>query len=238
MKILIIPDLHGKSIWQLMVQRENPDKVIFLGDYMDSFNIPYIEQMHNLESIIRYKELHKKSVVLLIGNHDYISNIHDEATSGYQVKHAIFIKDVYERNKDLFKVCHKQDEFLFSHAGVSHEFMDDNFSKNNWDVEGIDNQLNELFKYKPHCFKFNGSDPYGDNKYQTPVWIRPGSLMSANKNSDIKKKLIQIVGHTKTERIDFEGKSTGGRYYFVDTLDGKHQEYLTIIDGQIKLNNL
>jgi pimeloyl-CoA synthetase len=39
------------------------------------------------------------------------------------------------------------------------------------------------------------------------------------------------------KHIDFEGKSSGGRYYFVDTLDDS-QEYLTIVDGQIKLNNL
>jgi hypothetical protein len=193
--------------------------------------------LHNFNQIISYKELNKDNTILLIGNHDYISDIHDENTSGYQRQNAFFIKDLFEKNKDLFQICYKMDKFLFSHAGISHEFMDNSFTPTGWDVEDIDKYVTDLFKHQPYLFKFNGTDPYGDNKYQTPVWIRPGSLMRANRDSPIKKEYIQIVGHTKVNHIDFAGNSTGNRYYFVDTLD-TCQEYLTIIDGEIKLNIL
>lgn len=54
MKTLVVPDLHGKSIWKLMVHMEEPDKVIFLGDYYDCF-----EQISTAEQIFNYKEIVK-----------------------------------------------------------------------------------------------------------------------------------------------------------------------------------
>jgi hypothetical protein len=35
--------------------------------------------------------------------------------------------------------------------------------------------------------------------------------------------------------IDIEGKSTGGRYYFIDTMP---KEYLVIVDGVVSLGKL
>jgi hypothetical protein len=51
--------------------------------------------------------------------------------------------------------------------------------------------------------------------------------MSANTNTVLKQELIQIVGHTHQQQIDIKGKSTGGKYYFIDTMP---REYL-IYDG-------
>jgi predicted phosphodiesterase len=39
MKTLIIPDIHGKSVWKQMIEVESPDRIVFLGDYFDSFDI-------------------------------------------------------------------------------------------------------------------------------------------------------------------------------------------------------
>ena len=45
MKILTIPDLHGKDIWKkfvaedTFVAKEESDKIVFLGDYLDSYLI-------------------------------------------------------------------------------------------------------------------------------------------------------------------------------------------------------
>ncbi len=100
--------------------------------------------------------------------------------------------------------------------------------------------INELWLYRPHKFKFadNGyghSDPYGDDTFQTPLWIRPKSLMEACQ--DVKKTMIQVVGHTAVKQIDAKGKATGGRYYFIDCLDYT-PEYLVYEDKQVKINKL
>jgi hypothetical protein len=47
--------------------------------------------------------------------------------------------------------------------------------------------------------------------------------MAGNRDTFLKKDYIQVVGHTAVEKIDIKGKSTGGRYYFIDTFDTSNQ---------------
>jgi hypothetical protein len=94
-----------------------------------------------------------------------------------------------------------------------------------------------MWKYKPNVFEFAGRDPYGDSTISSPIWIRPKSLQKANRDNDLKDKMIQVVGHTEQKKIDTEGKSTGGRYYYIDTL-GTSGEYMVIEDGKIKFNKI
>ena len=111
-----------------------------------------------------------------------------------------------------------------------------------WKIETMVDQINELFKYKPLTFGFGEAvsikkmsylDPYGDNEEQSPIWIRPRSLMAANKDT-LRKQVIQIVGHTQVKKLDLEGsqKSAGGRYYFIDCQDTTG-EYLVIQDKEL-----
>lgn len=78
-------------------------------------------------------------------------------------------------------------------------------------------------------------DPHGDNEEQSPIWIRPRSLMSANKNT-IRTRFIQVVGHTQVKKLDIEGtmKAAGGRYYLIDCL-GTTGEYLIIENGNLSV---
>jgi predicted phosphodiesterase len=241
MKTLIIPDIHGKSVWKQMIEIESPDRIVFLGDYFDSFDIPGLDQIHNFKEVIEYKKSEQSEVILLIGNHDYhyYPEIGYNGTSGYQGGLAPNISQVVNENRDHLQMAYTMDHFLFTNAGVSEHFMGEMFGEYGYNIDDIDLTLNELFKYKPLLFDFSPYDfsGLGDHVKQTPIWIRPTALLKANKESELKSKYIQIVGHTHRKHIDFEGKSSGGRYYFVDTLDDS-QEYLTIVDGQIKLNNL
>ena len=91
-------------------------------------------------------------------------------------------------------------------------------------VRFIVDLINDYFKSKPSIFEFsaNAWDWYGDNTFQTPIWIRPKSLMAANKDSSLKKQVVQIVGHTGVTSI-FESakaskKSMGEKYYMIDAL--------------------
>ena len=51
MKLIAIGDIHGRDIWKQIVETEQPDTVVFVGDYFDSFNIPGIDQIHNFKNI-------------------------------------------------------------------------------------------------------------------------------------------------------------------------------------------
>jgi hypothetical protein len=81
-----------------------------------------------------------------------------------------------------------------------------------------------------------GASGYGNETYQGPMWIRPKALMEANKKT-LRKKIIQVVGHTYQNEIDKKGKTTGGRYYFVDVQETS-QEYMIITDGKISFNKI
>jgi hypothetical protein len=244
MKTLVLGDLHGRSNWKLAVHKENADRVIFVGDYFDSFEFSGVEQIHNFKEIISYKEQNPQvEVVLLIGNHDhhYFEGIGNSGTSGYQYTMAPSITQVLEENRHHLQMAYGFGEYLFTHAGVSPVFMDETFGENDWSIDNVVVDLNELWKYKPKAFEFNGLDPSGDNACQTPIWIRPRSLMSINKRhaKGLKKDYIQIVGHTQMRKLDIEdsNKFTGGRYYFIDTMD-KSGEYLIIEDNKLSTNSV
>lgn len=245
MRTVVIGDVHGRSNWKLAIYQEEPvDRVIFIGDYFDSFDIPGLEQIHNFKEIIHYKKTNPQvEVVLLLGNHDmpYYPGFTDTAISGYQHRMAPSIKQVLEENKEHLQMAYGFREYLFTHAGVSPLFMDREFGVDNWSKESVVVDLNELLRYRPSAFEFNGVDGSGDNTYQTPIWIRPRSLMSINKKHEkgLKKDYIQIVGHTHMKQLDLIGsdKFTGGRYYFIDTMDTSG-EYLIIEDDKLRTNSV
>jgi predicted MPP superfamily phosphohydrolase len=243
-KTIVLGDTHGRSNWKLAIHQEQPDRVIFIGDYFDSFEFSGVEQIDNFKQIIQYKENNPQvEVVLLIGNHDhhYFPEIGYTGTSGYQSKIAPSINQVIDENRHHLQIAYGFGEYLFTHAGVSPVFMDQIFGENDWSVENIVVDLNEMFRYKPKAFEFNGFDGHGDNTTQTPIWIRPRSLMQANKkhNKSLKKDYIQIVGHTGMKRLDLTGsdKFTGGRYYFIDTMETTG-EYLIIEDNKLRTNSV
>jgi predicted phosphodiesterase len=240
MKIVVIADLHGLSSWEEIVSsHKDADKVVFLGDYFDSFKILGIDQIYNFKKIIEYKNTSNSEVVMLIGNHDhhYFPEIGYSGTSGFQNKMSVYINQTIQDNRNHLQMAYKTDGFLFTHAGVSQVFMDNTFGINKWDVDNIDQELNDLFKYKPKLFEFFGRESSGDDMCQTPIWIRPRSLMRANKDSEIKNKYIQVVGHTKVMQIDIKALSIGGRYYFIDCLDTSGQ-YMVINDNVINFDTL
>jgi len=257
-KTIIIGDVHGRDQWkQIVAQEKDADTVIFLGDYFDSFNISAVEQMHNFKEIVEFKETsftnagtddqHKTRVIMLIGNHDYhyFPEINDSSTSGYQKRMAMVIKQLIGENREHLEVAYRMGEFVFSHAGISSEWLDDTVM--DWTEKNMVDKINELFKYTPLALDYRsyrmlnsteviGSGGYGNESYQGPMWIRPKALMSVNKDT-LRKKIIQVVGHTYQNEIDKEGKATGGRYYFVDVQETS-QEYMIITDGQISFNNV
>jgi len=117
-------------------------------------------------------------------------------------------------------------------------FMNNVFGEGGWSVEHVAVELNELFRYKPHAFEFTGWDPYGNDKNQTPIWIRPTALLKSNKKSELKKQYIQIFGHTEIDRIDLKAvqKAYGNKYYCIDCL-GTSGEYLVIEDDVISVHS-
>jgi hypothetical protein len=136
------------------------------------------------------------------------------------------------------QMAYSFDNFLCTHAGVSHVWMNNTFGMYGWNCENLVEKLNDMFVFRPRAFCFSGSNPYGDDVTQSPVWIRIPSLLASNKRrvkeNSIKKNFVQIVGHTQVSSIDMKSmnKNMGGRYYMVDAL--AQGQYL-LFDGELKV---
>jgi predicted phosphodiesterase len=232
MKTVILGDTHGRPHWKSIVASESPNRVIFIGDYFDSFDNTAVEQMYNFQEIIDWKQSGQSEVIMLIGNHDYhyMRGV-TQYYSGYQSGARPAIEQLLYENKNHMQMAYGMNGFIFTHAGVSSDWLK---------IHGYDNEsnlidwINDMWKYKPNTFGFAGRDPYGDSTISSPIWIRPYSLQKANRDT-LRDQFIQVVGHTTQGKIDTEGKSTGGRYYYIDTLDTSGQ-YMIIEDETIKFN--
>ena len=248
MKIVAIGDIHGRDYWkQIIEQEQDADIFVFVGDYFDSFTIKGPDQINNFLDIVEFKKSSNASVILLIGNHDYhyYPGIEDSGTSGYQTLMAPSIKHVVSDNKQYLQAAYQVGEFVFTHAGLSSEWLDD--IVDGWSVDSLDATINDLFRFQPNKLAYRsykqvgstvyGVGGYGSETFQGPLWIRPKALMAANKKT-LRKQIIQVVGHTPQDSIDIKGKSTGGRYYFIDTLEYGQNQYLIVKDGVVSLGEL
>lgn len=221
MKIIAIGDTHGHDNWKKIVQQDF-DKVIFIGDYFDSFDIPFEQQMQNFKEIIAFKEANVGQVVLLIGNHDYHYIMANTHYSGYQSVHETEIRDALTDAIDTGKMqmASYDEGWLFTHAGVT-----ETWAKNAYiDLKNIEGSLNKTFMYAAPLFKFmeyQNADSSGNNTYQSPIWVRPKSL-----TEDAVKGFKQVVGHTRMKKM-----SVTDDFIFIDTLDHSG-EYLVIQDGE------
>ena len=233
MKTIFLGDTHGRSLWKDIIAKETPDRVVFIGDYFDSFDIGSAEQQFNFKEIIAFKESAQYEVIMLIGNHDYHYYPGGETYSGYQHGAAPAIRQLLEENKHHLQMCYQLDNILCSHAGIGHNWL---VEQEKYESGSIADFVNDIWNYKPIRFMFYGFDPYGDNKTQTPIWIRPASLLSGNRDTFLKTDYIQIAGHTQVHKIDIKGKATGGRYYFIDAID--ERQYLIYDDGKFKLGEI
>ena len=85
-KITIIGDIHGRTIWEKIVEKENDsDLFIFLGDYFDSYdNLTPGTEINNFKKILKFKNENPHKVILLLGNHD-LHYIIDERWSRYSI---------------------------------------------------------------------------------------------------------------------------------------------------------
>jgi predicted MPP superfamily phosphohydrolase len=222
MTIIALGDTHGRPNWKTIIEKEEFDKIVFVGDYFDSKEfILEKQQKKNFEDIIAFKKTYPEKVTLLFGNHDfhYLPYI-DEKYSSYQASAALEIGKMLEDalSENLIQMCFRSGGFLFTHAGVTKTWAE----ANEIDLDNVEESINSLFIRNPSAFKFTigiNRSLIGDDISQTPIWVRPISLIS-----DKIEGYTQVVGHTNLEQVSF---SYGP--IFIDTL-GTSGQYLKIVD--------
>lgn len=219
MKILAIGDIHGENSWKGIVKNhfDSVDKIVFVGDYFDSFNVSCGAQVRNFEEILNFKLKNFDKVDLLLGNHDipYIDS--NTTCQGFKEDTAVMSKASVDEaiRKNVFKIASRYGEYVFSHAGFSQYWIDSMGFKGDF-VE----QTNEKFfgntrdlawlDWRRNPIAGRASSRYGDDVFQGPLWIRPQSLLS-----DCPYGVTQVVGHTamKSKLIEQHGS-----VFFIDCM--------------------
>ncbi|MGH7238002.1 MAG: metallophosphoesterase [Candidatus Saccharimonadales bacterium] len=218
MKHIIIGDLHGKDCWK-DVEITAYDKVVFLGDYTDHWNLPDQKIYQNLQEIISLKKEQPARIVLLLGNHDvqYLHYPHFRC-SGFRPAMQRLLTGLFNINRDLFDVAYQKDGHLFTHAGVTNlwyaEFLNlPLLQKIRDERDTVADLLNKIEQTSARPLLHRAGKTRGGDGSGGITWADREEMIA-----DALEGFQQVVGHTVTPDIQFyrfESKSVT----FVDVLD-------------------
>lgn len=210
MKFYTIGDIHGKNTWFDLVNDidilEDNIKIIFIGDYVDSFDTSNGDMIVNLNEIISFKKEYPDKVVLLLGNHDiqyqllHSNLINKIMCSGFRQKISESLFELFTNNKNIFQVAYQYDNYLWTHAGIS-DFAYKLFFQNKLPKNKLEwaDELNRLYVIKDeslfHISRLRG----GSSSVGSIFWADISETMRNPVTG-----LHQIVGHSHVSKVHTE----------------------------------
>lgn len=190
-KILIIPDVHGRTFWRKAKEEiSNVDRVVFLGDYLDPYFFEGITRENTIEEfkgIIKFKKENLDKVILLLGNHDESYKNNFGSATRYDYDNEKEIKSLFGENESLFRLFHKEGNYLFSHAGVTNHWLHTYFPSKSID-DFLSLKDEEIVPYLWVYSYYRG----GRDRTGSMVW-------SDVREYDREPTFYQIFGHTQLE---------------------------------------
>ena len=54
MKICVIPDIHGRTVWRDIITTDNYDKIVFLGDFLEKNQLTLTDLSNKLGDLIDF----------------------------------------------------------------------------------------------------------------------------------------------------------------------------------------
>lgn len=247
-KIMIIGDLHGKTIWKnfgdikwLMTAEADAagygpfepeyDYYIFLGDYTDSFTVDNETIRTNLLDLIKFKNLYPKNVILLWGNHDVEYYLNQPwlpmktAISGFRPEMHYDLFEIFNRNYDCFQLAFQIDNHLFVHGGIHFGWYHYVFMKVIKDMDlgdlNIADQLNTAFDHRIDCLFDVDHYRGGYKQVGGPLWV--DKKLIDNKPL---KNMHQYVGHNPVKDLDVHKIDNNTTVTFCDFLNNKDAYYV------------
>ena len=243
--ILVISDVH-QDIARLesILKKENYDIVVSLGDWFDSRSRNTQQDVINTCDFLK-KWIFKPNFFTCIGNHD-IQYLYSNATticSGYnREKDKIITKEFGSfmpaiRDKFLWYLW--IDDFLCSHAGVHPFWLP---PRQEITKAALSHWLNEQIKFaEPALINGGRHWLYGAGQGRGGS-LRVGGLTWNCFESEFEpiEGVKQIVGHTSHRTIINHVEDGHVDLTQADNLDidCNLNEYLTILNGKLKINKL
>ena len=265
-RTLSLGDTHGRDIWKIALFggrkeyeqwreicdegpvdiRDYPlskyDKVVFIGDYVDSWLIPLSTIKMNLSDIVHLKLHFPEIIVLILGNHDtsYINNLFCSGFQGsMQHDYNELFSTKLERDS-IFQMAYQHKDWLWTHAGITMGFY------NTVIVPLMNDKKSRFSTFYKNCTNLaeiiNFMYESGEESIFNIGWSRggysraPGPLWADKTDLTGKPALgvNQIVGHTPQDYINWR-IFEGGRHekhpikvYFIDDLEYGANQILDI----------
>ena|SRR5579859_4660660 len=215
MNVISVGDIHGRPYWKLI----NPDlfdRIVFNGDYMDSYIFSNDETLQNIYEIVEFKKMYPEKVVLLLGNHDvqYMWSYREFGCTGFRDTMYDDVHILLNDNRDLFRVAHQEGKTIWTHAGISKGWLkynqktiDENAKK--FGTEQLVDTLNCIMHTSDNKILHQVSSIRGGV-------YRDGGITWADRRETMNNYLDgyhQIVGHTPIDRITRFGDENGSIRY-------------------------
>jgi hypothetical protein len=230
-KIMSIGDVHGTSTWKShifgsinaykvwksnkgeippfnSINPEGVDKIVFVGDYVDSFTKSDKQILNNLKEIILFKIVYPDNVVLLLGNHDFHYIMDGFYYSGYRESMKADLQNLYNKYMDCFQLAYEftseiDDESvktIWTHAGITSGWIKELGLTHSINPDKLADSINSAWEKRgvlKHVIGAVDRVSGGWDPYAGPIWVRPYQLLE-----DAVLGYDQIVGHTPQRDID------------------------------------
>lgn len=246
MKILAIGDVHGEDWWKPVIfgasdlyksyeedkeflqssykfNFDNIGKIIFLGDYVDSYHVSTYDMVENLRKIVSFAKDYPDRVELLLGNHD-IQYIHPKyQCSGFRPEAYFDLREIFEKDRDLFKAASTYGDYIFSHAGITQKLWNIcekqlQASTHLYDYKDpektIADHINFLYQTHFEPLFYAGYARGGISSYPGIFWADKRELLA-----DPLKGYSQVVGHTPHKKKDIVSLPDGHSLFFIDLMN-------------------
>jgi predicted phosphodiesterase len=222
MKIVAIGDLHGKDCWKNL-DFNSYDKVIFLGDYVDTISIPESNVVNNLEAILSCADTYPDKVMLLLGNHDIQYLEYPKyRCNGFNSNTQPILTRLFSDNRDKFKIAFLTQNTLFTHAGLSNGYFHEIFNMSSSEFQQTGNdlaqELNAINNDPVQQLKLHqvGYRRGGLHKFGGVTWADLSETMA-----DCLEGFHQVIGHTKKESIVKHSINEKTSITCIDVLESK-----------------
>lgn len=236
---IYVGDLHGriyafeKAVEQF--EQEKLDKLVFMGDYVDSIDYTSLEIKYLLKQVIQYKKENPEKVILLLGNHDWQYMYGEEyRCSGFRPEIELDLYQLFNDNEELFQVAWRNGDYMATHGGLLSDWIyryanrldyySDKFGIDR--VNNLDILLNAISKTTDRWIlatipTIRGGVP---GSIGGPLWA---DISEIKEGASCIHKYVHIVGHSKVPTIGAYQHKGGPTTVFTDCL-GKSDEFLIL----------
>lgn len=197
MKVLIIPDVHLKPeiFDRAAAIMENSDcgMAVCVGDIADDWGCQDDAELYEetFKKALKFAEKFPKTL-WCYGNHDlaYLWDIYDHP--GFSSAAQDIVNEYLEKLDATgnLAVMHRIDNVVFSHAGLTREFVYSYLSEYSDDIDAMIEAVNDM-----------DEDVLWDDT--SPVWARPQKYYLDG--DVVPPEYLNVVGHTPMRHITLQG---------------------------------